>query len=452
MVRFLEDLGVEFLRCEGYSDYYSEAKGGKARGRSIETVPFDARDLGPWEAKLQPGFLSARRVAIHTVELQQFGLPWRSAAGARTIGRVLVRTVKARARRQRLLANGASLIANLLKLAVEREIPIWTQTPLVDLVVEDGAVTGIVVRRHGRDVRVRARRGVLLSAGGFAHNAEMRAKYGGDQPNDGRWTSANPGDTGEVIDLAMAAGATVDLMDEAWWIQTSVLPNGTKLMHISERTRPGSIMVDRGGQRFVNEAASYMEVGKEQYARSRVADALPCWLVFDTRFRRRYPFVMTPPAITPKEWITSGYLHRADTLEDLARDCGIDPDGLRRTVERFNEHARRGEDPDFHRGEARYDHWYGDPAHEPNPSLGPLDKAPYYAVAIWPGDVGTCGGLLTDEHGRVRREDGSTIPGLYATGNTTATVMGRRYLGAGASIGSSMVFAFVAARHAAAAP
>jgi 3-oxosteroid 1-dehydrogenase len=296
---------------------------------------------------------------------------------------------------------------------------------------------------------VRARRGVLLSAGGFAHNAEMRRKYGGDQPNDGAWTSANPGDTGEVIDLAMQAGAAVDLMDEAWWIQTSVLPNGTKLMHISERTRPGSIMVDSRGQRFVNEAASYMEVGKEQYARSRVADALPCWLVFDTRFRRRYPFVMTPPAITPKEWITSGYLRRADTLEDLARDCGIDPDGLAQTVTRFNEHARRGQDPDFHRGEARYDHWYGDPAHQPNPSLGPLDKPPYYAVAVWPGDVGTCGGLLTDEHGRVRREDGSTIPGLYATGNTTATVMGRRYLGAGASIGSSMVFAFVAARDAA---
>jgi succinate dehydrogenase/fumarate reductase flavoprotein subunit len=449
MVRFLQRLGVEFIRCEGYSDYYSEAAGAKVRGRSIETRPFDAHALGPWQAKLQPGFLSDRGVAIHTVELQRFGLPWRSVAGVRTVARVLTRTAAAKLRGQQLLANGAALVANLLKLVLEREIPVWTETPLLDLVVDDGVVTGIVVERHGRQVRVRTRRGVLLAAGGFAHNAEMRRKFSGDQPNEAAWTSANPGDTGEVIDLAMQHGAAVDLMDEAWWVQTSVLPNGTKLMHIAERTRPGSIMVDASGRRFVNEAASYMEVGQEQYARRHVAEALPCWLVFDTGFRRRYPFVMTPPAVTPKEWIAAGYLHKADTLEDLARDCGIDPEGLRTTVERFNEGARRGEDPDFHRGEARYDHYYGDPAHKPNPSLGPLEKPPYYAVAIYPGDVGTCGGLLTDEHGRVLREDGSPFPGLYATGNTTATVMGRRYLGAGASIGSSMVFAYIAGSDAA---
>lgn len=450
MIRFLQDRGVRFVRCAGYSDYYAERRGGKAAGRSVETEPFDVRRLGPWRDKLQPGFLGGARVAVRTGELAAFSLPFRTPANLRVAARVAARTALARLRGRHLVSNGAALVGRLLELALREEIPIWTGASFADVVVEGGRVVGVVVERGGRVQRVRARRGVLLAAGGFARNAELRRSFGGDQPNDASWTSANPGDTGEVLQAAMRLGAATDLLDEAWWVQTSFLPGGKGLMHITERARPGSIIVDAGGSRYVNEAASYMEVGQAMYRRDRTVPAIPSWIVFDARFRRRYPWVMAPPVRTPRAWIEQGYMKRAGTLEDLARQCGIDPAGLVATVERFNRDAARGVDPDFHRGAGAYDRYFGDPAHRPNPSLGPLDEAPFHAVAVYPGDVGTCGGLLTDEHARVVRADGSVIEGLYATGNITATVFGRAYPGAGASIGYSMAFALVAARHAAA--
>ncbi len=451
MIRFLQDLGIRFVHCDGYSDYYAEAKGGRARGRAIETLPFDARALGDWRSRLQPGFLARSPVAIHTGELAAFSLPYRSAHNLRTAARVVLRTAWLRLRGRRPLMNGAALIGNLLARALAQGIPVWTGTALRDLVEEQGWITGVVAEREGRRLRIRARRGVLLAAGGFAHDAEMRRRCGGQQPNASEWTSANEGDTGEVLRAAMAHGAATDLLDEAWWVQTSILPSGSKLMHISERTRPGAILVDASGRRYVNEAASYMEVGKAMYARDAQARAVPSWLVFDARFRRRYPWVVAPPAHTPREWIERGYMRRAASLRELAEQCGIDAAGLEATVERFNRFAREGRDPDFQRGEGACDRVYGDPGQRPNPCLGPLDAPPYHAVAIYPGDVGTCGGVLCDEHSRVQREDGSAIEGLYATGNTTATVMGRSYLGPGASIAASMTFAYIAAQHAAAA-
>jgi 3-oxosteroid 1-dehydrogenase len=396
------------------------------------------------EGPAMVSFLSG--TAIHTGEVAAISTPHRSLRHLLVAARVFARNAKAKLTGQYLLSNGAALVAFLLDAAVRKEIPIWTETACRDLVVEDGAVVGVVAERKGKALRIRARRGVLLAAGGFARNAEMRRKYSGDQPNDARWTTANPGDTGEVIEAAMRLGAAADLMDEAWWSQSAVLPDGTPLMHIAERTRPHSIMVDSKGQRFVNEAASYMEVGRAQYERDRSVPALPCWLVADARHRRLYPWGLAPPMRTPKEWIETGFMKKARSLRELAEQCGIDADEFVKTVERFNEYATRGEDPDFQRGASAYDRYYGDPAHKPNPSLGTLEKAPFYAVAIYPGDVGTCGGLLTDEHARVLRGDGTLIAGLYATGNTTATVMGRRYLGAGASIGASLIFAYIAAR------
>ena len=374
MLRYLQDQGIRFLRCEGYSDYYAEAKGGKARGRAVETVPYDARNLGPWRDKLQPGFLAKARVAIHTGELGAFSLPFRTVHNFSVATRVFTRTALATVRGQDLLSNGAALVANLLELAVKREIPIWTQAACGDLIVEDGRVVGIAVERRGKPVRVRARHGVLLAAGGFARNPEMRSRYSGKQPNHAQWTSANPGDTGEVIEAAMRLGAATDLLDEAWWIQTSFRTDGAPLMHITERARPGAIIVDSSGSRYVNEAASYMEVGKAMYERDQTVGAIPSWIVVDGRFRRRYPWVMAPPMRTPKEWIESGYMKRADTLRELATQCEIDGDGLVATVERFNRYAVDGKDPDFHRGEGAYNRYFGDPRHKPNESLGPWTK------------------------------------------------------------------------------
>jgi len=191
-----------------------------------------------------------------------------------------------------------------------------------------------------------------------------------------------------------------------------------------------------------------MEVGKAMYARNRTSRAVPCWLIFDDRYRKRYAHVRSHPGWFPRDLLKSGRLKQAWTLDDLARLCGIEPVGLAETVERFNEHAERGIDPDYGRGESAYNRALGDPNRKVHPCLGPIDEAPYYAVEVVPGDVGTCGGLVTDEHARVVDEQDRPIPGLYATGNITATVMGRHYLGPGASIANSMVFGYVAAEHA----
>jgi 3-oxosteroid 1-dehydrogenase len=338
----------------------------------------------------------------------------------------------------------------LIEVLQRYDVPIWTETPFLDLITQDGRIVGATVRRDGCAVRIGARRGVLLSSGGFSHNAAMRRQYGHD-PNDGAWTSANPGDTGEVLETVIGHGAAADLMDDAWWVPTILGPDDKRLMIIPERTRPGSIVVDASGRRYFNEAVSYMEAGRQMYKHQReTGGGVPSWLVIDARHRSRYLFGTMPPGWTPKKWIADGYLKRSDTLAGLAEQCGMDPATLTATVQRFNEFASSGVDADFHRGEGAHERYQGDPRHKPNPCLGPLDKSPFYAIHLYPGDVGTSGGLLCNEHSQVLTADGDVIPGLYAAGNVTASVMGRTYPGAGASIGASTVFSFVAARHAAA--
>jgi 3-oxosteroid 1-dehydrogenase len=448
MVAFLQDLGVRFVYCRGYSDYYSNAKGGHDLGRGIEPVPYDGHVLGEWFAKLQPGLAQSLGLAVMTNEARSLSNYYRSVGAFAISARVVLRTVAARARRQGLLTNGASLIAQMLHVALGRGIGVWTDAPLDELIVEDGRVVGVRIVRHGSPVSIEARRGVLLASGGFAHNREMREQYGGDQPNSARWSIANPGDTGEALQAAMAVGAQTDLMDEAWWLPSPRTGRFGQSTLDQARQRPRTIYVDADGRRFVNESNSYMEVGKEMYARDKTSRAVPCWLIFDDRYRKRYAHQRSRPGRFPRSLLESGMLKQAWTLLDLAQMCGIDAAGLTETVERFNEHARLGVDPDYGRGDSAYNRALGDPNPRVHPCLGPIDEAPFYAVQVVPGDIGTCGGLLTTEHAEVVDRHGDVIPGLYATGNGTATVMGRHYLGPGASIANTMVFGYVAARHA----
>ena len=448
MVSFLQDGGVRFVYCPGYSDYYSSAKGGHDSGRGIEPVPFDGRVLGEWLPKLQPGLAKSLGLAVMTNEARSLSHYNRSMRAFAVSARVVLRTYAARLRRQELLTNGASLIAQILHIAIARGIPIWTEAPLEEIIVEDGRVVGVRTVRDGVPVRVRARQGVLLAAGGFAHNPEMRGHYGGDQPNQAKWSIANPGDTGEAIRCAMAVGAKTDLMDEAWWLPSPRTGRFGQSTLDQARQRPRTMYVDAAGQRFVNESNSYMEVGKEMYARDKTSKAVPCWLIFDDRYRKRYAHQRSQPGRFPRKLLKSGMLKQAWTLKDLAKMCDIDAAGLSETVERFNTFAEQGIDPDYGRGESAYNRSLGDPNHKVHPCLGPIDEAPYYAVQVVPGDIGTCGGLLTNEHAQVVDQDDRPIKGLYATGNGTATVMGRHYLGPGASIANTMVFGYLAARHA----
>ncbi len=448
MVSFLQERGVRFAFCPGYSDYYSSAKGGHDIGRGIEPVPFDGKVLGEWLEKLQPGLAQSLGLAVMTNEARSLSHYNRSTGAFTVAARVVLRTYAARLRRQSLLTNGASLIAQMLRIALDRGIPVWTEAPLEDLIVQDGRVVGVRTHRAGVPVLVRARKGVILASGGFAHNPEMRAQFGGDQPNRARWSIANPGDTGEVIQIAMRHGADTDLMDEAWWLPSPRTGRFGQSTLDQARQRPRTIYVDAAGQRFVNESNSYMEVGKAMYARDKTSKAVPCWLIFDDRYRKRYAHQRSRPGRFPRKLLESGMLKQAWTLKDLANMCGIDSSGLSETVERFNEHAARGVDPDYGRGESAYNRALGDPNQKVHPCLGPIDQPPYYAVQVVPGDIGTCGGLLTNAEAQVVDQGNHPIEGLYATGNGTATVMGRHYLGPGASIANTMVFGYVAARHA----
>jgi 3-oxosteroid 1-dehydrogenase len=451
MTTYLQGVGVRLASCPGYSDYYSNAKGGSDVGRGVEPLPWNGKRLGPWLPKLQPGLAQSLGLAVKTNEARSLSNYNRSLRCFAIAARVALRTVAGRATGRRILTNGASLIGQLLEAAVDRGIPVWTEAPLQDLVVEDGRVVGLQTVHEGRPVTVRARKGVLVAAGGFAQNREMRQRYGGDQPNEGKWSMSNPGDTGEAITAAMALGAQTALMDEAWWLPSPRTGRFGQSTLDQARQRPRTIYVDSAGRRFCNESNSYMEVGKAMYERDKTSRAVPCWLIFDDRYRKRYAHVRSHPGHFPKEMLESGKLKKAPTLAALAELCGIDPDGLAETIDHFNVHARDGRDPEYGRGESAYNRSLGDPNRKlPNPAVGPIDEGPFYACEVLPGDIGTCGGLLTDEHGRVLGKDDQPIEGLYATGNSTATVMGRHYLGPGASIANTMVFGYLAARHAAA--
>jgi 3-oxosteroid 1-dehydrogenase len=250
--------------------------------------------------------------------------------------------------------------------------------------------------------------------------------------------------------MGLELGAATDLMEEAWWGPSSLPPESPPHFHLVERSCPGSILVDSAGKRFANEAASYIDVVHAMYEHNRPdAVSIPAHFIMDQRFRRRYVFGATMPGLRfPKGYLESGYVKKADTLEELAAKLGVDHQGLLETVARFNEFARTGKDLDFHRGESGYDRYYGDATVAPNPCLGAIEKPPFYAVEMIPGDLGTKGGLVTDEHARVLREDGSPIEGAYAIGNASASVMGDTYPGPGSTLGPAMTFGYVAAMHA----
>jgi 3-oxosteroid 1-dehydrogenase len=440
VVEFLEQRGVPFIRADGWSDYYDELPGGSQRGRSIGTPLIDSAKLGRWWPLLRMGPIPA---PLTVAETRFIGEATRTFRGRVMLARMAWRMLWMRRTQRRLLGLGASLQGHMLLAAERLQVPIRSNAGVTSLVQEGGRITGVVATMDGAERRIQARNGVLIASGGFARNEDMRRKFG-PQPSSAKWTNANPGETGEMILAAQDVGADLAVMDEAWWIPSSLQPNGTVGMHSTDIAKPFCIMVDSAGQRFTNEAGSYVENGHRIYERNKTTSAIPCWLILESRHRNRYNLGFQPPLVTPDAWIQSGYLKKSDTLEGLARQCGIDPEGLKRTVERFNGFAAKGVDADYHRGARAYDRSAGDPTVKPNPNLGAIERPPFYAVAIYPGDVGTQGGIVTDERARALRADGSVIPGLYATGNCTASVMGRTYPGAGASIAASFVFGYIA--------
>lgn len=451
-LEFLESTSphMRFFWCRGYSDYHPEYPGGRPEGRSIEALPFDKRKLGTMEADLlDTGIRGPAGLWITATDFHDLGQATRTWLGKKALMRAAGRVASNLVLRRRMATTGQALIARLRMALAEAGVELWLQAPVTELVrdPDSGRVVGVVVERNGASHRLEAARGVILATGGFDHNRELRAKYLSALDHD--WSMGAPTNTGDGIRLGEDLGAAVDLMDDAWWMPAIEQPKGRLFPLVSERSMPGSIIVNQAGRRFTNESAPYVNFIHDQLRLEREGGGhVPAWFIMDHRARQRYQFAGIPPAMAlPKSWYGIGTMHRGATLEELAEKIGVAPAALAETVERFNAGARAGRDDEFKRGDSAYDRYYGDPTLA-NPCLNELIKGPFYAAKLVPGDLGTKGGLLTDEQARVLREDGSVVEGLYAVGNTSASVMGNEYAGAGATIGPSLTFGWVAARHA----
>jgi succinate dehydrogenase/fumarate reductase flavoprotein subunit len=439
MIRyFVEKTPVRFHAYADFPDYQPYLPGAKAGGgRSLDNEAFSFEQLGKWAARVNPTKMAypVRGSLMEAINgtLDEATLAEREAGDYRGLGQ--------------------ALIGALFKAVLDREIPVEFEKRARKLVKAGGRVIGVIAEdADARDYRVRARRGVVIATGGFEWN-ETLVKAFLRGPLTG--PVSVPENEGDGLLMAIEAGAQLGNMQNAFW-QQSVLefkpqhraakPN--YLLGSDERARPGAILVNRAGKRFVNEAANYNAMGKALHAFDAGTHSyanLPYWLIIDQRYKEKYPTFTSPPGgpIPP-------YMTRADTLEELAKQAGIDPQGLAATVARFNHMVRNGHDDDFNRGDNSYDNFYmwGDPAYDPPyRTLGVIDQGPYYAVKMESGALGTCGGPKTNGDAQVLDWAGNPIPGLYAAGNAMAAVLGEAYGGAGGTLGPGMTFGYIAGKY-----
>lgn len=444
MIDFLVDKGIKLRRIPSWPDYQN-APGNSIPGRTVVSQLYDLKQLGDWTKKLHPGFLPLAANLDEAMQLPTFKRSW---SGKKVLAKVIARTVFGKLRGKNLTTAGQALQGQMLESAVKAGVDIRINAGVTKLVVENDRVVGVIVGTGSEEKRIDANLGVLLNAGGFARNQAMIDQY--IPGTKASWSSTNPGDTGEMIQESMALGAAIAQMEERVGNPTTELPGGAPNPAMQgDLAKPHSIVVNQRGERFMKEAASYSDICKNILAHNQQTPAMPCWLVLDSQYLEKYMLMGTMPGSKkPQAWYDENVLRKAETLDGLAEKCGLPADTLKSTVERFNGFVRNNKDEDFLRGNYAYDEWLGDPLNEPSHTLGNIEKGPFYAIPIYPGDVSTTGGLLTDARSRVLREDGSPIAGLFATGVTTASVFGRGSVGAGSNIGPSFTWGYVAAKHA----
>jgi 3-oxosteroid 1-dehydrogenase len=352
----------------------------------------------------------------------------------------------------RRLCTGSAGIARLYLSVKKRGIPLLFNSRMTSLIEDGGRVTGVIVQQGGKTLRIGARKGVVLGAGGFEKNQALREQYL-PAPTNTQWSAGNPANEGDALLAGLSLGAKTRLMKDAWWTTTLCVPDEpTPRLAIMEKSFPGSCVVNRAGERFANESQNYMAFQKDLFAtHSDTSPNAPAWQIFDARFRRNFmvgPLMtaaMKPDWQIPKSWFETGFVAKANSIHDLAEQVGIDAQGLEATIAKMNRYAETGTDEDFHRGESAYDRYYADPNIKPNPCLASIDEGPFYAMRIEAGDFGTLGGLDTDVHGRVKLEAGGVVEGLFAVGNCSAAIL-PTYPGPGATLGPAMTMAYQSAK------
>lgn len=466
-INYLEDrMGLTFRTDElAWPDYRQDMPKASRGGRTMLLDPYDGALLGEefFRMHYTPRLmLLLNRISFTTPEAQKLfgrGPGWKRLALRLFWNYWLDIGWRLKTRHDRRLTFGRALVGALRHGMLKRNVPLLLNTQLESLICENGAVTGAIVKHHGQDLTINASKAVVLAAGGFEHNSKYRETY----LPQGAWSdwSLTPArnNTGDAIRAGMAIGAATEFMDCAWWapvIRTpdQSVPNADILAPLfNERALPHTICVNRHGERFTNEAVSYDEFGAAMLRRhDQPGTNAFCWMIFDAAYRQKYPLTtimpgtITPDRSLPKEWIDS-VLYRAGSLEELSRKIGIESNRLSETVKRFNLAVARGHDEEFGRGANAYELFFGDPSHAPNPCLGAIDTAPFYAVRVELGDLGTKGGLRVDENANVLDQTGHPVPGLYAIGNTSGSVMANCYPAGGATLGPALFFGFIAANH-----
>lgn len=432
-------LGIEWALSADYPDYYPDKPGGMDGGRAIETKPFNSKRLGDWYDKSR----AMVPLPLKTDDVWLLSRAWVSPSGFWRGAQFVGRTLRGLLAGKKYYGLGGAYAGHLMRVVREQGTEVRLNTPITKVIKDDaGVAIGAEVASPEGTKRIKVSGGIMLGTGGFAANKEWRLKHHGIEG----YTSAPEGDVGSGIQVGIDAGGDVALMDDAWWGASLVALDGNVGFSVNERSNPYSIIVDQSGARFTNESASYIDVGHAILERNKTVPAIHSWMITDRRHQKRY---LNNTALQGlKKLREAGSVVEARTLEELAEKLELDKDTFKATIQRFNTFARNGVDEDFERGRTAYDNYYGDPSLK-NPNLGPIEKGPFRAFKVVPGDLGTKGGLLTDEHARVLDTKGKPIDGLYAAGNASAAVMGRTYPGAGSTIGPATVFGFLGAKHAA---
>jgi len=454
MVRFFERETALKFEARAYSpDYQPEQPGASKGGRTIDPAPYDGNELGADFALLRPPlkeFTVLGGMMVNRKDIDALVGRFRSLANFKHSAKLLIQYGLDRLRHPRgaRLLMGNALAGRLLKSARQAGVDIRTHTSAGSLIPRDGAVIGLTIKGPQGERRIGARRGIVLASGGFPANAAMRGEH---MPHAGVHRSMAPKtDTGDGINLGLAAGGALrdDNIGAAFWTPVSVLkkPDGSEVQFphlILDRAKPGLIAVDGQGRRFVNEATSYHGFVEAMHA----SGAVPAFLVCDSDFLRKYGLGLVHPGLkTPKAFVEAGYLFEGDSVPALAGRIGVPPAALAEAVAGMNAAARSGEDTAFGKGSSEYNRYLGDPNHKPNACLGPIETAPFYAVKVWPGDIGTATGLTCDPQARVLGRNEQPVAGLYACGNDMNSIMAGAYPGAGITLGPALTFGFIAGR------
>ncbi|MDF2370690.1 MAG: FAD-dependent oxidoreductase [Rhizobiaceae bacterium] len=467
-LKFFEDNSeLVFDLGPQYSDYHAEISGGMAGGRSLVARPYDARALGREKARLKlpvPETTFFGMMVGSGKELKHFFNVTRSVISAGYVGILLARYAleKLFYGRAMRVTNGAALVARLASTAFNLGVDIRTDTPVTGLVGDCDGIRGVSVRiTAGRitdgEQEIRARHGVVLAAGGFAHDMEMRRRlYPHVKAGSDHFSAVDPHVTGDTFRMVRDCGGEIveNFRNAAAWVPLSLVPRSEggsgPFPHFIDRPKPGVIAVTNSGRRFANEAVSYHDFVQALIKATEPGEQCACWLIADHETIRKYGLGHVKPFPVPlAAALASGYLKRGNSLAALARVCGVNAETFEATVARYNSDAKQGVDPEFSRGTTAYNRYLGDPAHQPNPCVGPVNKPPYYAVRLVAGDLGTFAGIRTDPRARVLDHNGAAIPGLYAVGNDAASIMSGTYPGAGITLGPAITFGYIAALDAA---